>query len=157
MWLGRQELEVVRVLGMGGCLKLEEKRGREGEEVIEEEEALVERDLYDLESEQDTESELGRKMEEVIKDLNTMEEREHFEHENGREFDTSIKNILANKMYELVREDTSVKDKGEDNLEDLEDLEDLENVEEEKTCPQCGTTTTELLLHIAEVHLEEEL
>ena len=60
--LGRQEMEVVRVLGMGGFLMGEKKWGREGEELIEEE-AWTERDL---ESEQDTESELGREMEEVI-------------------------------------------------------------------------------------------
>ena len=134
---------------MLGFLRVEEERGDGGEEVIEEEEALIGRDQYDLESEQDTESELGRETEEVIKDISPMEDREYSEYENVRELDNSIANIIADKIDKLVGDEMSEEDKGEEDLD--------VSAEEEKICPKCGTTTTELLLHIAEVHLEEEL
>ena len=135
--LGRQELEVIMVLGMGGFLKVEEKLGRS----VEEEDTIEERGHS--ESEQDTE----RRVEEGIKDSEKLEEREHFEYEleqgHGGEMDSSIDYIIADEIDKLVGNENSVEDMRED--------------PEEKICPKCGTTTTNLLLHIAEVHLEEEL
>ena len=69
--LGRQELVVIRVLGVEGFLGVEEKWGRNVEE-----EGTIE-EMWHSESEQDT----VRRVQEVIKDSNKLDEREHSEYE----------------------------------------------------------------------------
>ena len=113
MVLGRQELEVVRVLGMEDLLKVEE--------VIQEENT---------------------------KDVGNNLECE-FEQEEGSELETITEGIFSNINITLLG--------GHERKEEYEEEESVHALFEEKTCPQCGTKTTELTLHIAEVHLEEEL
>ena len=135
--LGRQELDVVRVLGMGGFLRVEKLMERS----VEEEDTLEETEQS--ESEQDTE----RGVEGVIKDSNPLEERKcsQYELDQGtQQFENSITEI-----DKLIGDGMPDEDKG-DEYPDF-------SAKEENTCSQCGTTTTEMLLHIAEVHLEEEL
>ena len=82
----------------------------------------------------------------VIKDSNTMEESYQ---SDGTEFCGSIDDIIADENYKLVGNEKSEEEEGDKDTDDL--------YEEGKICPQCGTTTTELLLHLSEVHLEEDL